>query len=887
MTGRFLFSLASIVLRLKTAFSYSGRLMLLVWFVVALVPAEGVNRLGVLDPYTRVLEDFESEDSLGRWRWDEGVEAERSDAWASTGRYSARLTFHRGSGWPNMETHRSRSGFTDWPDFSEYEYVEIDFWNPLDYPAPSRAAGSNSQGVVFHARGGHNTVSVPLEPGEKRAWKVSIHDRLAYKRGTYIDVSGIQKFHFYAWNPGQDYIRHVDNIRLTRDLGSHFGEMSAALQILESAGMEQKQLDRLRNRIQAEHKELERLPFSRENFTSARLRIEALKGEILGESIFLQNFGKRMKALLTGRGWSEDAQHTMAKLDEGLMTIQGKILAVEKRAGHIGSFEREVLKQLRDEIMLMEVDLANARSFLPYASPKQNFVLGWEHADTFVKPYGKLFQGKFDRIRLAGARGETVGAQLVVFALEEAIPGVALKASLPQAKISAIGFANIGNAAEGSLSHKLQWYPDILYPVPLKGVEVPAGRHQSFLMEIDIPQHMGAGLYTFVVEAETDTGSIELPVTLRVYDFGIPERFSLRTTSGYRVPNGLLLPDYGLDAGHLYGGWMNADEDLILEFFAKGQQLFNLQVLDEQRVDKMLEEGVDRVRKRYEPFLKRMEAIGIPRKHFFFYGLDEVSVGLADKMRKINALLREALAVPFMSTPLGNGWSEQPADTLSIWAHGLGRGEARHQRIAEVHGTGGQAWWYDNNLGFQPDVWNGRHKGWYAKHWGMDGYLIYSHRVWQDRNEKSLNLDTLPYSNWSDPGPGNAALIYWWGEKAEDGNWEGAYPSFRLWNFRAGLYDYEYLRKLELLVNRAAKDNPGPEYEEALSRARQLIAVPENIAFVPETINAVTGAMTGAVTTGSVGISGAMRQARVEVAELIEILSRAWNRPPDSPGSVE
>ena len=133
----------------------------------------------------------------------------------------------------------------------------------------------------------------------------------------------------------------------------------------------------------------------------------------------------------------------------------------------------------------------------------------------------------------------------------------------------------------------------------------------------------------------------------------------------------------------------------------------------------------------------------------------------------------------------------------------------------------------------------------------------------------------MPYSNWSETGSANAALTYWYGERVHDGRFgkEGL-PSFRLWNFRAGLYDYEYLVELEKWVKQAERAGLGDEYAEALARAKRLTAVPENIAAVPEIVDKTTASTIG---TGdeAVGFARAMRRARAEAAELIELFSNA------------
>ena len=642
----------------------------------------------MLDPHTLVLEDFESPDSLERWDAgdNEVVLAERSDAWSTAGDHSLRITFLESPTWSSLDT--VRAAFDEWPDFGEYEYVEIDFFNPTDFPGPTE--DSNSQGVVFFAEGSSpNSVSVALQPDSERSWKVSIHDQLAFEKGDPVNVSRIEKLHFYAWNPSRDYVRHVDNIRLTRDLGRHFTEMKSSLEILETAGLDENRLDQLRGEIKAERERLAQLPFNKRNFKQAREDIQNLKEALGAETVFVDQFDERFHELLGRREWTETTRHALLELDKSLLEARRNVRELELSSGAREGFAAETLERVRAELTRVEADLDNARTFLPYASRDRDFVLGWTSTDHFVKPYGTSFEGSFGPIELSGARGETVGAQVVVFALDH-IPEMGFELPARHVNISGLGFANIGTAAENSTPHKLQWYPDIIYPLSKGAVKIPAGRLQPLLLDVHIPKDISAGLYFFDLKAKAGGASVTLPIALRVYDFSLPENFSLATTSGFRFPNGLLLPEYGLDAGHLYGGWSDADDDRILEFFERGQRLFNLRNLGSARISRMLERGPEYVRERYEPFLQRMEEIGIPRKHFFFYGLDEVSVNAAEEMRALNALLQESLGVPLMATPLGGDWVDEPADILSIWAGGLGSGETRRERIRDIHDAGGK-----------------------------------------------------------------------------------------------------------------------------------------------------------------------------------------------------
>jgi hypothetical protein len=130
-------------------------------------------------------------------------------------------------------------------------------------------------------------------------------------------------------------------------------------------------------------------------------------------------------------------------------------------------------------------------------------------------------------------------------------------------------------------------------------------------------------------------------------------------------------------------------------------------------------------------------------------------------------------------------------------------------------------------LGFFPDAWNARKKGWDAHYWNMDGYLVYNTNTWSSREDKYLVFDSLPYSNWQetrlDALGANCALSYY--EKWNEGNY---YPSLRLWNFRAGLYDYEYLKKLKILIDDYNVQDLQSEINELLHKATKLLELDDD-----------------------------------------------------------
>lgn len=842
---------------------------------------------GLLEPAEFVIEDFEGDQALERWRFDRhqaGAEgkcvATLSSEWASQGERSSRVVFRAGDGWPNIQTRPDQ--FEEWPNFAEFEHFHVDMLNPAAHPAPK--AGDNSHGIIFFTEEGPrpDSITYRLEPNQHLHLTIDIPEQLGKRRGEPLDTSLINAFHFYAWNPSVHYVRYIDTIRLTRDLGSHFDELQATLDLLEEAGLAADAGNALRRRATVERERLADLPFSAANLAEARQVIADLERDIAQHDVILSRYTARIRSLLARRTWNAQVRDQLEALAAEISSVREAILG----QGGLGSeYERRALQRLRSEMRVLNAALANARAVLPQASPERGFVVGWTHPSTFVKPYGKPFNGDFGQATVAGARGETVGVQVVVLALEEDVASVrptVLSEDLPDDSVTlhALGFMNLGTAPERSPAYLMQWYPDILSPAPTDGITVPAGTPQPYLLELRIPRDADAGLHRLSVRVESGVGATELPVALRVYDFEVPEEFSLKTTCHHRPADAPVLVRYGLDPGGIYGGWIGAEDEAIVKQYRLGQQLFNIGnqkngwiaytrkgwAFDPERGT--LEENWERYLSKYEEFLARMEELGIPKDRFFFYGFDEVPP--SEEIRDFTARLR-SLGVPVMGTPMGSGWLQEPVETFDMWAGGLGSGEARRERIAQIHEAGGQAWWYDNNLGFDPDVWIARQKGWYARHWMMDGYLIYSASAWTARDEKHLDRPTLPYSNWHEPSRGArgaaCALTYYWGDKAAD-----RYPCLRLWNFRAGLYDYEYLVLLDAQAEALARSGVESRHQKLLARARQLTRVPESLLQVPAVEASADLVLNLPGTHSETSGVRSLLLSRAKAAELIETL---------------
>ena len=87
---------------------------------------------------------------------------------------------------------------------------------------------------------------------------------------------------------------------------------------------------------------------------------------------------------------------------------------------------------------------------------------------------------------------------------------------------------------------RLTEWPDPLYPIlPGQAVTFPAGENQPLWFRIKIPEETPAGQYS----GEINIGSATVPFTVTVWDFNLPEQYTLPFTAGFDLET--LVETYG------------------------------------------------------------------------------------------------------------------------------------------------------------------------------------------------------------------------------------------------------------------------------------------------------------------------------------------------------
>lgn len=163
-----------------------------------------------------------------------------------------------------------------------------------------------------------------------------------------------------------------------------------------------------------------------------------------------------------------------------------------------------------------------------------------------------------DRVELFAARNEYEGFQFVVTAGTRSISNVRVEVSplqnaqgdvLDQVEIFRQRYVQVSTPSPDS-PYEPQLWPDILLPAANvhKGVStayrafprnLSAGENMPVWVDIRIPTGAKPGQYVGKVTISSDsTASVEVPVSLTVWDFALPQRSPLRTvfgTNDYRI----------------------------------------------------------------------------------------------------------------------------------------------------------------------------------------------------------------------------------------------------------------------------------------------------------------------------------------------------------------
>lgn len=457
------------------------------------------------------------------------------------------------------------------------------------------------------------------------------------------------------------------------------------------------------------------------------------------------------------------------------------------------------------------------------------------------------------------ARHDKAGIQVVVLPLADACDDVSVTVGeLADAAgnkladdcftVGPVGFVNVGAYSRHRYGY-LGWTPDpILNTLPAADVE--AGAAQAFYLDCRTAADQPAGFYQGLVTVKSgDRLLAELPLSVRVYDFAMPDRallpLAIATTypqkphpaeeltpeetlaARRRVAEFLAAYQIGLD--HLYKGEPN-ELELLKELKARnllgGICIRYIQAAPDEAEAKT-RYLIDAIRPHYEA-LKEAGLLG----HAYLYGFDELPESYFEVFEEVAAALhREFPELKIMTTAYDYSLGTA-SDLKSVdWWCPL-TPKFRPELVDQARAAGDQVWWYTScdpsapfaGMQLEDQPLEARLlMGAMTARYRPDGFLFYETTYWGKNHE----IGAGPYLDWNPHAFQDYNADGVWFYPAADGRF---LPSLRLENFRAGLNDYTLFTLLRLMAERVERQPVSrAAHAEWLSRARAALRQVETL----------------------------------------------------------
>ena len=478
-------------------------------------------------------------------------------------------------------------------------------------------------------------------------------------------------------------------------------------------------------------------------------------------------------------------------------------------------------------------------------------------------------------VKMWAARNETEAVQLVLRPTQDGVGRVSVD----------VGQLTGPKGATVSAEH-VTWSPVHYVPAregPPEGLPdaLPGSRpfladkpwHYPIWIEACVPPDTPAGDYTAPVTVHTERGALRAALRLHVWDFALPVRQSLRTSTTIYGPWGWrddVKKWYGsLSYGQFINEWRPKIVALLARYRLCPSALRHLPLVWDEAAKKV----VLRDTSEFERYVKSYLGMGhhfdlMPVPYFFdrsgflgarkgtpeylaritdayrvaaeylekkgwlegsyVYCVDEVVVHKHTTPRDLGLLNRVFDAIHAAHPTIKIFGAESPSPILrgmDIWCINVGAFDT--DVLAEQHALGKKVWWYNGYRDPRPGTRiaargvDHRALFWITWRYGIDGYLIWTVNRWTNNPWKQPNRSARTAA-------GNHFLLY----PNPDGT---VSPSIRLAMMRDGLEDYEYHKLLADAAKRlrvAGKQALAAECEDVLRRADAFILAYDNCAHI-------------------------------------------------------
>lgn len=431
-------------------------------------------------------------------------------------------------------------------------------------------------------------------------------------------------------------------------------------------------------------------------------------------------------------------------------------------------------------------------------------------------------------IALSAARNEYESFQVVIFPSKKDLRNIQIKSSdllEPKTKTifgsNNISWRKVGYVPTGEPYYPVKYiglWPDPLMPV--KAAEVKVGETQPFWLTVYIPDNTAAGTYKGAITISADGITAQnIPITLRVYDFTLPQESHLKTAFDFyghitklRYPQGEKESD---DAWRARIGEIN--ERFIIEMLKyrmnpilnidptipaelgsidryrkyginnfsigrRGGTFNNNWPTDEESINNF--SGLYRT---YAELLKLNGMLG----YTYIYSWDEGEIG-NPVVNRVTGMIRRAHS-GLKNMVCYHGFWDPAKDPewgkyIDIWTFNID--DFKEPAMRSLQKLGIEIWMYISgpsgfdspNLAIDFSSIDYRIVPWLCWKYDIKGFLYWCVNWW----EKADPFQTAVNTNWGQNGNG---LLFYPGE-------DGPLASIRTEIFRDGMEDYEYIQLL-------------------------------------------------------------------------------------------
>lgn len=410
---------------------------------------------------------------------------------------------------------------------------------------------------------------------------------------------------------------------------------------------------------------------------------------------------------------------------------------------------------------------------------------------------------------LAGAGGEYTSRQILLHSPTQDLRNVVLQASRltkengEAIETNKVTFCPVGYVPVSVpyLPSEHGWWPEPILTF-LKKFNVARGDVQSLWYQVRVPRDVAPGVYRgSVTVIPGNAPPVDMPVSLRVWDFSMPKMPYLRVVMGCGKNDDFEI-GFGIQPGTIYGYQYDDNPGKLADFAKAGATAFSLGYVNERPRDPVtgkptvptrerLDELVGTIGPRYDAATKA----GL-RDACYVYMYDEAGPDWAPAMLAVAGKLKKEFPDLLLLTTSHSFTNPDLLQVIDGWVPLIGNGYDL-ERAREFRSQKRQLWWYTCNSPPRPNAnlfltesatAHRQLMGFMAFAYQTDGYLYYATQ-WAGA---ILDKDKISRGPYTDLGAGKADRDShgWLYLDGPDGN---PMPSMRMEAIRAGLQDFNYL----------------------------------------------------------------------------------------------